>query len=704
MIRLFSQLAVGAFLLGGWAFWVWYCTGKQKLTHRGWWIWCLLGGVAIHTLLLQQLWYFGLQLSITAWGSGLIALFGNSGWWIAYFRASSIQRYRASRLFKAAIGLTLIVCTVHGWSVMQRGPGHYYGRAEYDQFNYVITAEFLKEHVLNKNRAEVSNSPLLLKAAEASAQRITQSVLHAELAVLSSSDAQESYGVLVLLFLLLLGLAAMGYLLELNVGIGAAAAGGTMVAILPAVTTVQLNCFLSQTSVLWALLAIPGVLARRRLSGSRIIVAGGIAGFVLGAYTEIAPFAFGTAFLSIVLIAPRFKIIRLFGLLVLVALGLNLGFLGRAGDFFVSQLTEGRDATRLASWFPGSGTWAGFGRNFAPELSDSVVALVGILTGVFFLISFWQVSTPLRRRLTILVALPLVALGVLLVLPTFPAYIYGKLLVSTSPLVLTVMIVGALKSKSSLRPACIVFLGFLTGLSLWDAAAAQKEIVAGTDKIDRVDVRTVVQIPKGPYTNVEKQPTFLISAEDALSAGWLSYYCRDYRSFLVYQEMSDRIYPAAWHNFRRPPAGLSPVYSADIRGLSAIPEYDPYPNITVRGGTLQKKGVIEIWDSVSELTFDFHFTRAKTSRLEWFCFYLNPGIDPGLQVVVDTTRGTGVVSTGHKWAVPARMDTESYKITLHSTTRQPFSITLFGLEPVHQPVRLPFQFEQVQLSFGKPSS
>lgn len=702
MIQLLTQLLVMVLLVLGWGYWVWFGTGRQNLSRAGWWVWCLLSGVGVHSLLLQQLWYLGFSVSRTSIVSGVVALGGLVGWLKTYVDWQDFGKRWAVRHLRAFAIVGLSICILHGWSIGWRGPSHYFGRAEYDQFNYVVTAQFLMDYGAGDHREITDHSPLLLRAREAAGQRITQSILHAEVACLSRSDAQESYGAATLFFLFLLGLSVLGYLLALNIKTELAIGGSIIVIVIPAVTNVHLNCFLSQTSAVWTLIATPGLLMRAPYVWRRAFCAGSILAFLIGSYTEFAPLGVGVVILSSIIFVPKPKRLVILGSVLLTSLILNIGYLFRAAGFFMSQVAQASDSTQLASWVPGSGTWMGFGRNFAPDLPSGILTVIGLLVAVLVLLGFGLLRTAFRKRLIVLIATPSIAVGFLLLLPHLPAYAFGKLLISSSPVFCTALVASSAKMRYAFRFCGFGFVCIIGILGLWELSLGQKEIIDGTDKIDRADVSARKEISKVLLKKSESPPAFIISAEDSLTTAWLYYYLRNESCYMRYLEFSDRLFPSAWNDFRRPPAGLTNAYLAEPERLSPWPNYDPYPRITVAGGERRDQGVVQIWHSSGDLTFTMEFIRPMPDRLRWFCFELHALPASNVEVEVVTAQGIGTITSGRRWALAGRMESKQYTVRLHSKTGQPFWVTFFGIEPVHRPIRLPYRFELVEISAADP--
>lgn len=697
MLSLLVQLAALVVVLIGWGFWVWFATGRRSLTYRAWGIWCLLCGAAAHALILQQLWYLGLPISRTAWLSGLVALSGVCGWF--KMRSALFARGNKSAIVQllaiAVVGL--VVCALHGWSLFARGAEHYFGRGEYDQFNYVVTAQYIADYSGTTSFDTVTESPALMKGREASKERITQSVLHAELAILSGVDAQQSYGVVTLLFLLLFGLALLGYFIAVGASPAMAAAAAILISSLPDVTNVHLNGFLSQTSSFWTFVAIPGVLLRGHSTWRHAVIAGAFVGFLIGSYTELAPLGWATAMLAAALVTPPPQLVRQLGIITLISLLLNCGYLPDAGMFFFSQLSHAQGPNWLATWTPNSGTWKGFGRNFSGEFSGLVPATVGVCTAFLMIGALWSLPRPLKKRVTILVIIPSCAMVGLLMLPSFPAYAFGKLMMSIAPLYLLVILCAALRSGR--LTSIFLLAAAVVGLfAVREAIRSQQELVQGTTKTAEVDLASVSQLRE---LLKDHAPTFYISAEYPLGAAWLTYYLRSEKIYLAFQEVSDRSFPSEWHSFRQLPVGIENLYWVDPTTVRQLRQYDPYPTITITGGDRETHGKASVWRFQTELSIRIHFAGALPGRLRWFCCEAVAGAGAPVAIEVMTDDGNGMVTSGHMSAVPANMQAETYTIRLRNKERGAAVVSIFGLEPVRRSLMAPYRFDPVQLAKAK---
>jgi hypothetical protein len=180
-------------------------------------------------------------------------------------------RYCPAGVFAASAGVYL----VQGVGVLLLGAPHYLGNHMADQFDYIVTAEYLADCPFSTSRQEIGPRPHLLRALLYKDDRIGQAVLQGFLAVSTGQPAETVYEVTSLLGP---GLVVVPfYWLARGLGLRRRTALllGVTAGLLPAVTQLRLEGFLSQTLVLPLLFAL-AVTAQRALvtaSAERVLIA-----------------------------------------------------------------------------------------------------------------------------------------------------------------------------------------------------------------------------------------------------------------------------------------------------------------------------------------------------------------------------------------------------------------------------------------------
>ena len=153
------------------------------------------------------------------------------------------------------LALGALVYLIHGSGLLALGVSNYYGYGWVDMFNYVSQTQFFVDYPFSSGAVD---QEFLRIAQFYMRDRIGQSVLHAFIAASGGADAQQAFGVTILLspFLIFFSLYLLCSALEVNKRIAYVAA--LWGALSPAVATVHLECFFSQAIampffILWPL-------------------------------------------------------------------------------------------------------------------------------------------------------------------------------------------------------------------------------------------------------------------------------------------------------------------------------------------------------------------------------------------------------------------------------------------------------------------
>jgi hypothetical protein len=281
----------------------------------------LMGGLFLVVLIAQNLVYLGIPIRISAWLLLAAALVQ-----VCFFRRKVlawIQAVRSNVEIRTLAVVTLLTITFHGIVPIRQGLEWYYGKGYEDQLNYVLLAEFLKEEPYNTSAQDIALRPWLItsvgyrvKAEELGMtsgpgvevvglknQRIGQSIVTAEISVWSGTNAKEGYAATVIFFLMLLAICFYAVLREAGVDRYMAGSGALVIALLPAITRLSLNGFLSQISILFVFPFFASLLQRRELSARSFTLFFSLTlAYVLAAYSEIAPIGFCTLFLGVIFV------------------------------------------------------------------------------------------------------------------------------------------------------------------------------------------------------------------------------------------------------------------------------------------------------------------------------------------------------------------------------------------------------------------
>jgi hypothetical protein len=258
-------------------------------------------GIFLAVLIPQNLIYLGVPVRISAWllfGVAALQLCRRSrrlGDWIRSVRSNADIR---------ALGVVvLLTVTFHSVVPVQQGIDSFYGRAGIDQINYVFLAEFLKEETYKTDFQDIGLRPWLLMGLSFKHQRIGQSIITAEISVLSLTNAKNAYTATFIFFLTALAMCFYFLLREIGVDHLAAGLGGFLPAIFPGITHLFLYGFLSQTAALFVFAFFATLLYRRDLNGRSFTVffSLGLA-YLIAVYSEMAPVGVGCFLLGLIFV------------------------------------------------------------------------------------------------------------------------------------------------------------------------------------------------------------------------------------------------------------------------------------------------------------------------------------------------------------------------------------------------------------------
>ena len=302
----------------------------------------LLGGLFLVVLVAQNLVYLGVPVRISAWvvlGVALVQV-----WWCRHNFLTRIRTLCANADIRTLTVIILLVILFHGIVPIRQGLEWYYGKGHDDQLNCVLTAEFLKEEPYGTSGKEIALRPWLVRPVgnqETAKQmamisepeeemialkkeKIGQSILTAEISVWSGTDAKGGYAAAVIFFITLLAICLYVLLRETGLDRFMAGSGALAAAFLPAVTRLSLDGFLSEASILFVFPFFAIMLRHQELSARSFTLFFSLTlAYLVAAYSEIAPIAFCTFFLGVMLVRQdkfRSKRLMLMGAILLIAL------------------------------------------------------------------------------------------------------------------------------------------------------------------------------------------------------------------------------------------------------------------------------------------------------------------------------------------------------------------------------------------------
>jgi hypothetical protein len=251
--------------------------GRRKPFDERDWVQAPFLGVAAVVLVLQNLVYLDLPVGRVApllWAGAL-------GLWVWLFWRGGL-RAGLARCPRAAYVACLLVYAAHAVGLFVVGARYYVGRCWNDEYNYTAMAQWFMDGRFSLGPGDAVNQPWAVPAWMLCrrAVRIGQSVLHAFFAVSSGAEAKALFEPTTLLCAPLTVLAIYALARQFRLGRRAALAAGAGAGLLPALTLIHLESFMSHALGTPLLLYLPtGLyeLSKRpspgRLGGLALVVA-----------------------------------------------------------------------------------------------------------------------------------------------------------------------------------------------------------------------------------------------------------------------------------------------------------------------------------------------------------------------------------------------------------------------------------------------
>ena len=514
----------------------------------------LMGGLFLVVLIPQNLVYLGVPVRISAWlilGAALVQVWlcrRKFGAWIHGFYSNADIRTLAM--------VILLTITFHGVVPIRQGLEWYYGTGHFDQLNYALLAEFLKEEPYSTSGQDIGLRPWLVRTVgfQASAeqlgmnsgpgvemiglkkQRIGQSIITAEISVWSGTDGEGGYAATVIFFLTLLAICVYTSLRETGIDRFMAGSGALLAAFLPAVTRISLDGFLSQVSILFVFPFFASLLRRQELSARSFTLFFSLTlAYLVAAYSEIAPIGLCTLFLGVIFVRrdkARSKRLMLMSAVLLIAL-VNPYYLRNLIEFLGQQYYMASNAKFLDSLAPSVLTlrdWSEllFGATTSAPLAlffDYCALLLGllVLTGAIVLS---------KRDKPIFGAILLPAFLVILYLATRTppsSYPIAKITLTILPFVIGLVFV-ALSRVAAINPghAIGVLMKLLCAVTVAGAAAGSVRYYS--EVLNNEGLLRYVREPR--FLNVCRElekitnKRVLLFENDPLLTRWLCYHAR----------------------------------------------------------------------------------------------------------------------------------------------------------------------------------
>jgi hypothetical protein len=407
-----------------------------------------LGGLFLVVLIPQNLFYLGVPVRISAWlifGAALAPV-----WFYRRTFVARVRKFHANGDIRTLTVVALLIITFHGIVPIQQGLEWYYGKAYPDQLNYVLLAEFLKEEPYSTSAQKFSLRPWLAKPATVlKKERIGQSIITAEISVWSASDGKRGYAATIIFFLTVLGICLYASLRGTGLDRFMAGSGALLVALLPALTRLSLDGFLSQVSILFVFPFFASLLRAEEWSARSFTLFFSLTlAYIVAAYSEIAPIAFCTFVLGVMFVRRdmmRSKRLMLMSSILLIVL-INPFYLRNLIEFLGEEYYIAANARFMDDIAPNILTLRGWSELLFGAIARAPIALFfdccSLLLALLCLAG--AVSLSRRDRLicgTILLPVLLVILYLATQTPP-PAYPIAKLAITILPFALGLVLVG----------------------------------------------------------------------------------------------------------------------------------------------------------------------------------------------------------------------------------------------------------------------
>jgi hypothetical protein len=327
-----------------------------------------MGGLFLVVLIPQNLVYAGIPVRISGWlllAAAMIPVWlGRRKFFARIWSCCSDAEIRTLAV------VILLTIAFHGIVPIRQGLDRYYGKGHFDQINYVLLAEFLKEEPYGTSEQEIGLHPWLvgpvgfrnttgevgtssgpgLETIGLKDERIGQSVMMAEIGVWSGTDAKGAYAGTVIFFLTVLAICVYVFLRLIGTERWMAASGALLAACLPAVTRLSLDGFLSQVGIFFVFPFFACLLQHQALSARSFTLFFSLTlAYLIAVYSEIAPIGLGTYFFGVLFVRQdnfRAKRLMLMSAILLIAL-MNPCYLGNLIQFLAYQYNLAAGAASL---------------------------------------------------------------------------------------------------------------------------------------------------------------------------------------------------------------------------------------------------------------------------------------------------------------------------------------------------------------------
>ena len=673
----------------GLGYWFSLLAGKTKnnLSDR---LICLICGFSLSVIILQNLVYCNIRLLFAGplvMSFALVGLFFEIKKSVLRLKTFILHiGYRKKPLAKALIilGALLIVYVVESLPVISKGVNDYYGNAHQDQVNYVQIAEFFIEKPFYTSYADIGLHPWMVKGVDFKNQRLGASIANGSLAVLSGVDAKQAYGALITFYILLAGLGV--YVLARILGLGnyASIFSALWASLLPIITRIHLDGFLSQVAVGFVIPAlIYNALSIKRHPRFSLVSLVTLLSYLLVTYTEIYPIAvLLVACVGSVSLFPRNtrRILDL-AISIMVSLILVPRYLFYVFTWVIEQyatISSGPNKN-LDGLFPNSGTLLGWAELFLPvqigHWSNTLNWWVLLSLFILGLIIVSLVSQSKRRFFTTLsiFIVPLVVLGLLYIRKPFSPYPFAKLLAIFSPMFVVLAVLGLTQLLRYLRAFIIqkrvtrfdwltLDVSVAVGVSPFIILALIGSITyiqsVLANELNLMEVDSVGA--RRAYHFIESHPNsvFVVNEQNPIVCAWICYHGRNSDIYLDSKQIGDRLINSDKFKFLYNESldlinTRKDIWQINGNRYFSLNDPDVSPDIKI----INKQGLEKMRDGseyawVAE-SIDIKITNFSKRSVNYILnFSVSPGPankDPHRSIILNEKKGKGFGTLG-KWS------------------------------------------------------
>jgi hypothetical protein len=513
----------------------------------------LLGGLFLAVLIAQNLVYLGVTVRISAWLILAVALV--QGWSCRHRFVARMRAFYSTGDIRTLTAVILLTITFHSIVPIRQGLEWYYGNGHFDQINYVLLAEFLKEEPYGMSEQDIGLHPWLVRPVGfqdttgqlgvrsgpsvemigLKKERIGQSIITAEISVWSGTNAKAGYAATVIFFVTLLGICLYVFLRESGIHRFLAASGALFAAFLPVVARLSLDGFLSQISILFVFPFFASLLRREELSPPSFTLFFSLTlAYLVATYSEIAPVGFCTLFLGVIFVRlekMRPKRLMLMSAILLIAL-VNPYYLYNVFGFLGHQYKLAADLTILGNMSPKLLTLRGWSELIFGVTDASFVLFFDYCALLLGVLSLAGANFLSRRDKLIFGAIVLPHLLVILYLATRTPLAYypiAKITLTLFPLLMGLVFV-ALSKVAANNPDRTVGLLKKLFAAMIVAAAAAGCVRYYSEVLNTVGLLRYAREPRflnvcRELEQIEKKRVLVFETHPLLTA-WLCYHAR----------------------------------------------------------------------------------------------------------------------------------------------------------------------------------